>query len=325
MVKGAGRRVLMGGNIGIPVLDLLEEPETDYYVLELSSFQLETTFTLDATASVVLNVSPDHMDRYADIAAYANAKQRIYGLKGFDHGTMVVNRDDEIIMSMVRPNRHVVSFGLGEATGNHFGRVKKQGELWLSRDNQPLLPVSALRMTGVHNQANALAALALGDVIGLPMVVMLNVLRTFTGLPHRTQWVADINGVTWINDSKGTNVGATLTAINGFDSPVVLIAGGQGKNADFSVLKDAVEKKSRAVILFGEDASVIEKALADSSQILHASDVNDAVQKAYEVAQENDVVLFSPACASFDMFKNFEARGKTFIEAVHRLQDGGAL
>lgn len=325
MAKGAGKNVLIGGNIGIPALDLLQEPAPDFYVLELSSFQLETTYTLDATASVVLNVSPDHMDRYPDIATYANAKQRIYGLEGFDHGTMVVNRDDEIVMSMIRPDRRIVSFGLGEAAEGHFGRMMNQGEFWLSRGNKPLLPVSELRMAGEHNQANVLAALALGDEIGLPMVVMLNVLRTFTGLPHRTQWVADINGVAWINDSKGTNVGATLTAINGFEAPVVLIAGGQGKGADFSVLKEAVEKKSRAVILFGEDASVIEKALGDSSQILRASDINDAVQKAYKLARKNDVVLFSPACASFDMFKNFEARGEAFIEAVHRLQDGGVL
>lgn len=324
MVKSSGKDVLMGGNIGIPVLDLLQEPVPDFYVLELSSFQLETTYTLGAAVSVVLNVSPDHMDRYADFKAYADAKQRIYGLEGFDHGLMVVNRDDETVMSMIKPGRHFTSFGLDEASNSHFGRVMNEGEVWLSRGDQPLLAVSELRMAGEHNQANALAALALGDAIGLPMVVMLNVLRSFRGLPHRTQWVAKINGVSWINDSKGTNVGATLSAIVGFENPVVLIAGGQGKGADFSVLRDVVEKNARAVVLFGEDATLIEQALGECVQILHASDIHDAVQKAHSVAQRGDVVLFSPACASFDMFKNFEARGEAYIEAVLDLQDGGA-
>lgn len=324
MVKSSGKDVLMGGNIGIPVLDLLQEPVPDFYVLELSSFQLETTYTLGAAVSVVLNVSPDHMDRYADFKAYADAKQRIYGLEGFDHGLMVVNRDDETVMSMIKPGRHFTSFGLDEASDSHFGRMMNEGEVWLSRGDQPLLAISELRMAGEHNQANALAALALGDAIGLPMVVMLNVLRSFRGLPHRTQWVAKINGVSWINDSKGTNVGATLSAIVGFDNPVVLIAGGQGKGADFSVLRDVVEKNARAVVLFGEDATLIEQALGECVQILHASDIHDAVQKAHSVAQRGDVVLFSPACASFDMFKNFEARGEAYIEAVLDLQDGGA-
>lgn len=324
MVKSSGKDVLMGGNIGIPVLDLLQEPVPDFYVLELSSFQLETTYTLGAAVSVVLNVSPDHMDRYADFKAYADAKQRIYGLEGFDHGLMVVNRDDETVMNMIKPGRHFTSFGLDEASDSHFGRMMNEGEVWLSRGDHPLLAISELRMAGEHNQANALAALALGDAIGLPMVVMLNVLRSFRGLPHRTQWVAKINGVSWINDSKGTNVGATLSAIVGFENPVVLIAGGQGKGADFSVLRDVVEKNARAVVLFGEDATLIEQALGECVQILHASDIHDAVQKAHSVAQRGDVVLFSPACASFDMFKNFEARGEAYIEAVLDLQDGGA-
>lgn len=325
MVRDAGRNVLMGGNIGIPALDLLLEPVPDFYVLELSSFQLETTRSLDAAVSVVLNISPDHMDRYTDFDAYAKAKQRIYGLEGFDHGVMVVNRDDQAVMAMLSPGREYVSFGLDEAEGKHFGRVMKEDGLWLSHGDQALLPVNELGMSGAHNQANALAALALGDVIGLPMVAMLNVLRKFKGLPHRTQWVATFNGVSWFNDSKGTNVGATLSAIRGFDRPVVLIAGGQGKGADFSVLKEAVENQARAVVLFGEDASILDAALRDGVEIIRVDTLDDAVQKAYTLAQQGDVVLFSPACASFDMFKNFEARGEAFIEAVHRLQGGGEL
>lgn len=324
MVQGAGKNVLMGGNIGIPVLDLLQEPVPDFYVLELSSFQLETTSTLDSAVSVVLNVSPDHMDRYPDVEAYAEAKRRIYGLEGFDHGVMVINRDDRVVMDMVRPGRQLLSFGLGEATDDHFGRLKHQGEFWLSRGHQPLLPVSELKMTGEHNQANALAALALGEVIGLPMVVMLNVLRRFKGLPHRTQWITEFRGVTWINDSKGTNVGATVSAIRGFEHPLVLIAGGQGKGADFSALKEAVLIKTRAVVLFGEDADIIAKALGETVPVSHASDLQHAVQLAHAIAQPGDVVLFSPACASFDMFPNFEARGEAFIRAVHDLREGGA-
>lgn len=323
MVKGAGKNVLMGGNIGTPVLDLLLEPVPDVYVLELSSFQLETTTSLDPAVAVVLNVSPDHMDRYPDVESYADAKQRIYGLDGFDHGVMVVNRDDDIVMAMIQAGREYVSFGLGEAKEKDFGRVMHQGELWLSQGHQPLLPVNELCMAGEHNQANALAALAMGDVIGLPMIAMLNVLRQFRGLAHRTQWVANINDVSWYNDSKGTNVGATLSALNGFDKPVVLIAGGQGKGADFSVLRPAVEEKARAIILFGEDADIIERALADAVQIVRVNDLDEAVTQAQAIARRGDIVLFSPACASFDMFKNFEARGEAFMDAVRGLQAGG--
>jgi len=322
MVKTAGHNVLMGGNIGTPVLDLLVEPVPDFYVLELSSFQLETTTSLDAAVAVVLNVSPDHMDRYPDIKSYADAKRRIYGQEGFNHGAMVVNRDDKTVMGMMEQGRDTVSFGLGEAKKKDFGRTMHQGELWLSQGKQPLLPVSELCIAGEHNQANALAALAMGDVIGLPMIAMLNALRQFRGLPHRTQWVANINNVSWFNDSKGTNVGATVSALNGFDNPVVLIAGGQGKGADFSVLRPAVEKKARAVILFGEDANIIEQALTDAVQIVRVNNLNEAVTKANAIAQRGDVVLFSPACASFDMFKNFEERGETFMNAVRMQQSG---
>lgn len=323
MIRTAGKAVLMGGNIGTPVLDLLEQPVPDFYVLELSSFQLETTRSLDAAVAVVLNVSPDHMDRYHDLAHYADSKQRIYGVVGGGHGVMVVNRDDSIVMSMQDQKRKTVSFGLDEAKEQNFGRLTHQGELWLARGQEPLLPINELRIAGEHNQANALAALALGEQIGLPMIAMLNALRQFKGLPHRTQWVADINGVSWFNDSKGTNVGATLSAIRGFTQPVVLIAGGQGKGADFSPLRDAVAEKVRAVILLGEDASLIEQALAKTVPLYRVMNLDDAVLQAHAVAQPGDVVLLSPACASFDMFSGFEARGDAFVSAVLRLQSEG--
>ena len=320
MVKAAGKQVLVGGNIGTPVLEFLEQPVPDFYVLELSSFQLETTRSLDAVAAVVLNVSPDHMDRYHDLAHYAGSKQRIYGVKGCGHGVMVVNRDDAIVMSMQDQQRKTISFGLDKADGQDFGRIRYQDEIWLARGQEPLLPVDELRIAGEHNQANALAALALGDQIGLPMIAMLNALREFKGLPHRTQWVADINSVSWFNDSKGTNVGATISAIRGFTQPVVLIAGGQGKGADFSSLREAVTEKVRAVILFGEDAQLIEAALANTVLLHRVLNLDEAVLKAHAIAQPGDVVLLSPACASFDMFSGFEARGDAFMNAVLRLQ-----
>ena len=332
MAKRAGKNVLMGGNIGTPVLDLLSEPAPDLYVLELSSFQLETTASLNAAVSVVLNVSPDHMDRYRDLEHYASSKRRIYGLQdglqksvgGNGHGVMVVNRDDATVMSMLEKERDFVSFGLDESTGNNFGRFRFQGELWLTRGSERLLPVSELRLSGEHNQANALAALALGEQVGLPMIAMLDALRDFAGLPHRTQWVANIDDVAWYNDSKGTNVGATVAAIQGFSQPVVLIAGGQGKGADFSSLRAAVKEKARAVILMGEDASRIESALAGVAPVTHVKDMKAAVDKAYSLSRSGDVVLLSPACASFDMYAGFEARGDAFVGAVYDLKNGEA-
>jgi UDP-N-acetylmuramoylalanine--D-glutamate ligase len=329
MAKSAGKDVLVGGNIGTPVLDLLLQPAPDLYVLELSSFQLEITESLDAVVSVVLNISPDHMDRYRDIDHYASSKQRIYrlqqglqkGVNSSGHGMMIVNRDDATVMSMVEKEREYYSFGLDEPIENNFGRVSYQDELWLTRGSERLLPVSELRLAGEHNQANVLAALALGEQVGLPMIAMLDAVRNFTGLPHRTQWVADIYDVAWYNDSKGTNVGATLSAIQGFSSTVVLIAGGQGKGADFSPLRDAVAAKARAVILLGEDASVIESAIAGVVPVILVKDMEGAVNEARSLSQPGDVVLLSPACASFDMYAGFEARGDAFIRAVHNLQN----
>ncbi len=336
MAKSAGKNVLVGGNIGTPVLDLLSESTPDIYVLELSSFQLETTASLDAAVSVVLNVSPDHMDRYRDLEHYSSSKQRIYGVRdglidglqeGVDdggHGMMVVNRDDAIVMNMLEKNRDFVSFGLDEPTGKNFGRISFQGELWLARGSERLLPVNELRLTGEHNQANALAALALGEQVGLPVIAMLNALRNFAGLPHRTQWVANIDDVDWYNDSKGTNVGATVAAIRGFPQPVVLIAGGQSKGADFTSLREVAKGKVRAVVLFGEDALRIESVLADVVPVTCVGDMESAVSKAHSLSQSGDVVLLSPACASFDMYAGFEARGDAFISAVHDLKHGEA-
>jgi UDP-N-acetylmuramoylalanine--D-glutamate ligase len=328
MAKSDGKNVLVGGNIGTPALNLLSKPSPELYVLELSSFQLETTESLDAAVSVVLNISPDHMDRYHNLEHYISSKRRIYdskdGLQEDDggHSAMIVNRDDATVMLMIEEGRKLVWFGLDEPTENNFGRVSYQGEFWLARGNKRLIPISGLRLSGEHNQANALAALALGEQAGLSMVAMLDALRHFVGLPHRTQWIADINDVAWYNDSKGTNLGATLSATQGFPQPIVLIAGGQSKGADFSSLCEVAAAKTRAVILLGEDAAKIENVLAGVVPVICVKNMEDAVKEAFSQARSGDVVLLSPACASFDMYPGYEARGDAFVSAVHNLRKG---
>lgn len=329
MANKAGLSIKVGGNIGTPALDLLgasgfsgESGVPDFYILELSSFQLETTYALDAYAAVVLNVSPDHMDRYDGLREYAAAKQRAY--RG--NGIMIVNTDDEIVITMAETDavkqcgREVICFGLAAPIAGVYGVLHKAGEAWLACGEMPLIPVSQLKMAGLHNQANALAAMALGEAMKIPMAAMLETLRSFSGLAHRTQWVADINGVHWYNDSKGTNVGATISAIQGMPGQKVLIAGGQGKGADFQPLRQvALNNDVKAVVLIGCDAVLIEKVLKGVVLVAFAGDMSDAVIKAQAIATSGDCVLLSPACASFDMYRNFEERGEAFIAAVKRL------
>ncbi len=312
MAKHAGRNVRVGGNLGEPALDLISTAEPDLYVLELSSFQLETTSSLNAAAATVLNISVDHMDRYLDMNEYAAAKQRIF----HGDGVMVLNIDDPVVMGMAQTGRRTARFGLGEPEFKDFGIMQRVHGPWLARDSEPLLPVAEVRIKGMHNVANALAALALGDAVGLPMEAMLQTLREFPGLPHRSQWVAEKDGVAWYNDSKGTNVGATLAALQGMPGKVVLIAGGLGKGADFTPLRQAAMDRARAVVLIGRDAPLIEAALAGVTPVVHAADMEDAVAQACRLAQPGDVVLLSPACASFDMFSGYEERGNVFTNAV---------
>lgn len=322
MAKAAGRNVRVGGNIGTPALELIKEDEPDFYLLELSGFQLDTTFSLHASAVVVLNISPDHMDRYDDLAHYAASKQRIYSDAGLSaQGVAVFNRDDPHVIAMLSGDmpQQKISFGMAAPDENQFGRISQDNELWLARGTQALLPVAQVRMAGKHAQANALAALALGTVMGLSMADMLATLKTFAGLPHRTQFVEKMDGVRWINDSKGTNVGATLSAVQGLTGPLILIAGGQGKGADFSPLATAVKDKVRTVILLGEDAALIDKALSGVVSVLRVTSMEEAVTQAHQLAQSGDTVLLSPACASFDMFSGFEARGDAFMAAVRAL------
>lgn len=318
MAIASGRKVQVGGNLGMPALELLTAQDTELYVLELSSFQLETTSSLNAVAAVVLNIAADHMDRYADLHEYAEVKQRVY--RG--DGVMVINADDQYVAALadndLNNTRHVVRFGLQTPGENDFGLLEQAGEPWLAHGQQALLAVSELKMAGRHNQANALAALALGVATGLDMQAMLEVLRNFTGLPHRTEWVAEQNGIRWYNDSKATNVAATVAAIQGMPGPLVLIAGGEGKNADFSPLHVTADKL-RGVVLLGRDAALIEAALSGAVDVKHAQDMREAVRQAADFAQVGDSVMLSPACASFDMYQNFEERGADFIAAVQEL------
>jgi UDP-N-acetylmuramoylalanine--D-glutamate ligase len=318
MAKACGLNVRVGGNLGTPALDLIETTEPDLYVLELSSFQLETTYSLAAAAAVILNIAPDHMDRYADLHEYAAAKVRIFN----NCKCAIINREDEYLREhgvYARINAPMLSFGLNCAHENEFGVA----DGYLTFGAQKLLAINDLFIKGAHQVANALAALALGKAVNLPMSGMLQALRDFKGLAHRCQWTAEINGVDWYNDSKGTNVHSTLAAINGLGSSIkgklILIAGGLGKGADFSLLGDAVLKHVRCVVLIGKDAAKIAAGLNKSSKIIYADSMEQAISVASKNAESGDAVLLSPACASFDMFKNFEHRGDEFMRLVRLL------
>lgn len=318
MAEKAGRRVAVGGNIGTPALDLLDS-KADLYVLELSSFQLETTEALNAEVATVLNISEDHMDRYADLGAYHLAKHRIF--RGARQ--VVVNRDDALTRPLVADRLPCWSFGLDKPDFRGFGLIEQDGQKHLAFEFKTLMPVSELKIRGAHNQANALAALALGHAVGLPMAAMLEALRDFPGLPHRCQWVGQHAGVDYYDDSKATNVGAALAAIEGFGGTLqgkqVLIAGGDGKGADFSPLREPVSRYCRAVVLLGRDADKLEQVLKDHAPLQRVSSLDEAVSAAASLAQPGDAVLLSPACASLDMFANFEERGRLFAAAVGRL------
>jgi len=337
MAEQAGLNAKVGGNIGMPALDLLnnstagnegkvwDNPKAtrpDFYILELSSFQLETTPELNAFAAVVLNISADHMDRYANIQEYVAAKLPIYNNCHY----RVYNRDDALGTDMMRKistgvDDRVVSFGLGlPPSDKDFGIEYRDEEPWLMKGKQPLLRADELSLPGRHNQANALAALALGEAMGISLDDMLHVLCSFVGLPHRMQLVAVVKDVNWYNDSKGTNVGATVSAIAGMSGNKILIAGGDGKGADFEPLREAVIANNvRLVILIGKDANRIERVLSGVVQIEKADNMHAAVLLANKHARAHEKVILSPACASFDMFHDYQHRGDVFMEAVRSL------
>jgi UDP-N-acetylmuramoylalanine--D-glutamate ligase len=316
MAERASVRVRVGGNLGQPALDLLDRGPTDLYVLELSSFQLDTTHSLKLKASVVLNVSADHMDRYATLKAYAASKARIYA----NSETAVVNADEPEVVRMPRAGQRVLTFSLLDPKADFSLTTPAGGhEPWLSRRGDALLPLAALKISGRHNAANALATLALGDALRLPIAPMLDELREFTGLPHRAQWVADLNGVRYINDSKGTNVGATLAAVGGLTGPLVVIAGGDGKGQDFTPLAPAFRGKVRTTVLLGRDAALLETALSGICHTARVGSMQEAVRAAQRFAQPGDTVLLSPACSSLDMFRDYAERGNEFAAAVREL------
>jgi len=315
--RAAGWNTVVAGNIGLPVLDALTpieggEAMPDVFVLELSSFQLESTASLHADAATVLNITEDHLDRYDGIAGYAAAKARIFE----GGGVQVLNRDDSWSMSMALAGRSAVTFGLDAPRSENWGVIDKV----IVHGGEPVMSLDELPVAGLHNAANALAALALGHAIGLPVEGMVEGLRRFRGLPHRLEQVGELGGITFFDDSKGTNVGATVAALNGMPRPVVLIAGGDGKGQDFSPLAAAVAAHARAVVLIGRDAAEIERAIAGTGvDLFKAQSLEEAVALAYGAGRAGDAVLLSPACASYDMFRSYVHRGEVFVQAVQAL------
>ncbi|WP_236174442.1 UDP-N-acetylmuramoyl-L-alanine--D-glutamate ligase [Pseudomonas pseudonitroreducens] len=318
MAKAAGKRVAVGGNLGTPALDLLAD-DVELYVVELSSFQLETCERLNAEVATCLNVSEDHMDRYDGMADYHLAKHRIFrGAK-----QVVVNRADALSRPLIADNVPCWTFGINKPDFKAFGLIEEDGEKWLAFQFDKLMPARELKIRGAHNQSNALAALALGHAVGLPFEPMLQTLREFAGLAHRCQWVRERNGVNFYDDSKATNVGAALAAIEGLgadiDGKLVLIAGGDGKGADFHDLRGPVAQHCRAVVLLGRDAELVSAAIGNAVPKVRVNTLEEAVEHAADLALPGDAVLLSPACASLDMFKNYEERGRLFAKAVEEL------
>ncbi|MHA3893449.1 UDP-N-acetylmuramoyl-L-alanine--D-glutamate ligase [Acinetobacter sp. GXMZU3951] len=322
MAQEAGKKVAVGGNLGRPALDLTKD-DPELYILELSSFQLETTSNLNAAVAVVLNMSEDHLDRHGDMWGYHQAKHRIFqGVK-----KVVYNRDDSLTRPLVPDVTPMQSFGLNAPDLNQYGILRdSDGSIWLARGRERLLKSSEMYIQGTHNVANALACLALGEAIGLPLESMLNTLKHFKGLEHRCEFVKEVNQVRYYNDSKGTNIGATLAAIDGLGAAieaqqgkVAIILGGQGKGQDFTALKDSLAKYAKLAVLIGEDAHLIEQAITGTTTILHAATLKQAVELCQVQTQAHDVVLLSPACASFDMFKSYGDRGHQFVDCVNAL------
>lgn len=314
MLERSGLRVGLGGNYGTPALDLLSLPVPDYYLLELSSFQLETLCSHRPVAAAVLNVSADHLDRYQDMREYARAKENIYA----GGGTMIINLDDERVLGMSRPGREVLTYSLAQPEAD-FSVRPRNGESWLMNRDAALLRQSDLKVHGMHNLANILASLALGRALDLPVPAMLEAVCEFTGLPHRCERVAEVGGVNWFNDSKGTNVGATLAALNGLSSGrknIILIAGGDGKGADFSPLGSAIGKYVKSTIVIGRSANEIAAIVPDGKSVFYATGMAPAVNTAFRLARPGDTVLLSPACASLDMFRDFAERGDAFKHCV---------
>ena len=315
MCKAAGTEALAGANLGVPALDLLDRDEPDFFILELSSFQLQRTLDLPAKIAVLLNISPDHLDWHESDEQYRSAKYRIFE----QAESAVINRADEDVEEHLVKGIPRISFGLDAPAEGQYGLVNDEGVQFLARGDQLLLSTADIAMVGTHNQANALAALATGELMGLSLSAMLQVLNEFPGLPHRMQYVGHQGRADFINDSKATNVGAAIASVDSIDGLVILIAGGQGKGGDFAELARSVFGKLRAAILIGEDAPLLEEAFFDLARSERANDMHAAVARAAELAEEGDTVLLAPACASFDQYANYQKRGEAFCDAVEAL------
>lgn len=315
MGRAAGKETLAGGNLGEPALDLLDQQQPDLYVLELSSFQLQRTKSLPAAVAVLLNVSPDHLDWHASEREYRNAKYRVYR----EAAAAVINRADKRAIKETKRFDRLISFGLDAPEEGQYGLRSEAGVNYLARGNTLLIATTDIAMYGRHNHANALAALAAGELLGFEAATMLQVLSEFPGLPHRMQFVARKGSVNYINDSKATNVAAAVASVDSVDGMIVLLAGGLGKGGDFSELAAALESKLRAAVLFGSDAASIAAALDTVMPVYFATDMDDAVQQAAAFAETDDTALLAPACASFDQFANYAARGDAFRIAVEAL------
>jgi len=318
MTRQAGLKTCVGGNLGTPALELLEESIPDVYVLELSSFQLETTFSLNAHASVVLNVSPDHMDRYNSLADYIGAKNKIYS----GQGLMVINQDDGVVNAMADDSRQSISFSLSKPEANNFGVVKDNDDIFLCQGDKKIISQKELGIKGEHNVANALAAMALASSVNVSVKAMVETLKSFKGLEHRCQLVKTINNVSWYNDSKATNVGACIASIKGLceSGHIILIAGGDSKGADLSSLTAVVKQHVKKVLLMGMDANKLARVIGAVVSYEFVADMDEAVKRAHQQAEPGDLVLLAPACASLDMYKNYQHRGNVFVSAVNALE-----
>ncbi len=319
MLKAAGKNAVVAGNIGLPVLEQLQaNKDAEIFVLELSSFQLERLDKLNAKAACILNVTEDHMDRYESLQAYHAAKQKVF--MGAEN--IIINRDDKLTETLENKKMQRIDYGLSSADINSFGLKKIERKEWIFFGTKPVVDVNDIKIKGRHNISNAMAAMALSYAVGIDWPPMITALKTFSGLPHRCQWVRDINQVSFYNDSKATNVGAAVAAISGFSKSsgnLILIAGGLDKDSDFEPLARIVDDAVEKVFLIGVDAKKIEVTISNTTCQLSSS-LQEAVNDAYHFAEKGDVVLFAPACASFDMFKNYEDRGDAFMNAVTALE-----
>jgi len=314
MAISSNVRAYAGGNLSPPALELLKYEDAQLFVLELSSFQLETTCSLKSQVSAVLNISPDHLDRHGNVESYTRIKEKIYEGAKFS----VVNRNDPFVSSM-KTSGEVIKFGLDKPVDGEFGLIQNSDEIFLAKGSEQLLVTRKLAIYGESGILNSLAALAIGEALGLPMGKMLETLTKFKGLPHRFYLVRKLRGVSWFNDSKGTNIGATISSLQSLKNNIILLAGGVFKGGDLDLLKSAVSEHVKHVILFGQDANVFKKALDGAAEIQTAKSMHDAVCIANKISKEGDNVLLSPACASFDMYENYIERGKDFESCIKAL------